>query len=128
MVLGRPTRLLRAVENLLDYYHQVQSVFQVIDDRETTRETARVLLSSGRGLSTEDARVEGIERAANDEPVESPPWEYIREHSWDRTAVQMLWEGFSDPEIAERLRVSPKRITNRFSALRRQFPKRASAD
>ena len=50
------------------------------------------------------------------------PWERIPDHSWDRAAVKMLFDGYTDPEIAEKLHVSAKTVTNKLSALRGLYP------
>ena len=52
------------------------------------------------------------------------PWESIPDYRWDRLAVQLLYEGYTDEEIKGK--VDPdlvaKTITNRLSVLRKQFP------
>ncbi len=40
----------------------------------------------------------------------------------DREAVQMLLDGFTDPEIGKKLNVTAKTISNLFSKLRAEFP------
>lgn len=50
------------------------------------------------------------------------PWEQIPDHAWDRTAVELLYRGLSDSEIARAVGVDAKTVTNRLSALRGQFP------
>lgn len=122
IVNGRPTRLVRAVDSLLDYYDEVQATFQIIDDMDLARQAARTLLTASRSLSMEEAGLGDAGRSGNSKTDEIAPWENIRDHSWDRMAVQLLWQGHSDPEIAKKLCVSAKRVTNRLSELRRQFP------
>lgn len=50
------------------------------------------------------------------------PWLKIPDYKWDRKAVQMMVEGFTDPEIAKALNLAGKTITNRLSRLRQQYP------
>jgi hypothetical protein len=58
------------------------------------------------------------------EPAEPQPWQSIPNNSWDRLAVELLWKGFSDPEIASKVGkdIVPKTVTNRLSDLRGQYP------
>ena len=51
----------------------------------------------------------------------TPPWEQIHDDLWDRTALKMWHEGYSNREIGESVNVSPATVTNRLSELRKQY-------
>lgn len=58
------------------------------------------------------------------EALAAKPWLEIPDHNWDRCAVELLWMGYMDSEIADKCSVdNPKTVTNRLSALRGQHPK-----
>ena len=46
----------------------------------------------------------------------------IPDHLWDRKAVEMWLNGHTNTEIAHRVNVSPRTVTNRISILRKKFP------
>ena len=69
-----------------------------------------------------DVSVASLLQQANEDPTRGNPWEDIPDHRWDRKAVQMLWEGYQDPQIAKKLDVSSKTVTNRLSFLRQLYP------
>lgn len=50
------------------------------------------------------------------------PWEAIPDHLWDRLAVKLWCSGYTNQEIAQRVKVHPRTITNRISELRRRYP------
>lgn len=50
------------------------------------------------------------------------PWDRIPDVGWDRLAVQMLWKGYTDPEIGKKVGRASKTVTNRMSRLRQQYP------
>jgi hypothetical protein len=50
------------------------------------------------------------------------PWEAIPNHLWDRLAVELWCDGYSSVEIALRVKVQPRSVTNRISELRRLYP------
>ena len=59
------------------------------------------------------------------------PWNEIPDHGYDRLMVEMLHEGYTDPEIANRVGKDSKTIRNRLSILRGKYgseivPRRAS--
>lgn len=54
-------------------------------------------------------------------PESTQPWEQIPDHEWDREAVMCRWKGYTYAEIAKKVRVSPGRIGNRLSELRKKF-------
>ena len=57
-----------------------------------------------------------------EEPPEQPkPWEQIPNHLWDRVAVQMWHDGYTNTEIGTKLYVSPRRVSNILSELRKTF-------
>jgi hypothetical protein len=57
-----------------------------------------------------------------EEPEKPPePWEKIPDHLWDRLAVKMWREGYTNKDIGEIVFVSPRRVTNRLSELRMSF-------
>lgn len=45
----------------------------------------------------------------------------VKDHNWDRIAVQMWWDGYSNVEIGKRVHVTPERVTNRISELRQLY-------
>lgn len=50
------------------------------------------------------------------------PWQSIDEQTgWDREALKMWWEGYKNKEIAEKVNVVPRRVTNRISELRKKY-------
>lgn len=49
------------------------------------------------------------------------PWEKIKNKNWDRLALKMWWEGNSRKEIARKVSVSARRVTNRLSELRQMY-------
>lgn len=60
----------------------------------------------------------------NDSEQKEPdrkPWLEIPDHGWDRKAVELLHKRFTDAEIASRLHLAPKTVTNRLSKLRQQY-------
>lgn len=50
------------------------------------------------------------------------PWEMIPDHLWDRVAVKLWCSGYTNQEIAQRVKVHPRSVTNRISELRRRYP------
>jgi hypothetical protein len=49
-------------------------------------------------------------------------WEKIADYKWDRSAVRMLYEGYTSPEIASKIGdLSAKTVDNRLSVLRSQY-------
>jgi len=56
--------------------------------------------------------------------TERKPWENIPDNGWNRKAVELLWAGHTDPDIARALGTGlvAKTVTNRLSELRQQFP------
>ncbi len=57
------------------------------------------------------------------QPIDLKPWEKIPDHYWDRTAVEMWCKGNTNQEIATRVKVHPRTVTNRIIELRRLYPK-----
>lgn len=51
------------------------------------------------------------------------PWELIPDHNWDRMAVKLLHEGNTNWKIGHRIGISEKRVANRLSELRGDYPK-----
>jgi hypothetical protein len=62
-----------------------------------------------------------VSSVRSDESLE--PWEQIEDYKWDRKAVQLLWEGYEDSDIAKQVGRDAKTVTNRLSVLRGQYPK-----
>jgi len=59
------------------------------------------------------------------------PWEQIDDHLWDRKALEMWWEGYENSDIAKKVGVTPRAVTNSISFLRSKYgeeivPKNAS--
>lgn len=50
------------------------------------------------------------------------PWERIPDYLWDRDAIKMWCAGHTNVEIGDAVSVSPKRVTNRISELRKSYP------
>jgi DNA-binding NarL/FixJ family response regulator len=48
------------------------------------------------------------------------PWEKIPDHLWDKQALNMWHEGYTNSEIAKKVCVTPERVTNRISELRKE--------
>lgn len=53
---------------------------------------------------------------------EMKPWKIIPDNYWDRIAVEMWCQGHTNKEIAQRVYVQPKTVTNKISSLRRMYP------
>lgn len=53
---------------------------------------------------------------------EKQPWNLIPDHLWDRTAIKLWWDGFTNNEIGKKVGVTPRVVTNRISELRRLYP------
>jgi|GEM_PF-2002361 len=53
--------------------------------------------------------------------AEKPPWEQIPNHLWYRDALKLWWQDYTGPEIAQRLNVEHKTVTNQLSILRRMY-------
>ncbi|GAG70567.1 unnamed protein product [marine sediment metagenome] len=70
----------------------------------------------GKFLSVDEEQFSKAEPTAEDEP-----WNQIPDHLWDKIAVQMWWEGYTNREIADRVGVTPRRVTNRISELRGRY-------
>jgi hypothetical protein len=51
------------------------------------------------------------------------PWENIPNNLWDRHAVKLWCEGYSNQDIARWVNVHPRTVTNRISELRRRYPR-----
>jgi hypothetical protein len=51
------------------------------------------------------------------------PWDNIPDHLWDRHAVKLWCEGYSNQDIARWVNVHPRTVTNRISELRRRYPR-----
>lgn len=52
---------------------------------------------------------------------EIKPWEQIPDHYWDRDALRLWWSGYTNIEIGKSISVTPRRVTNRLSDLRKLF-------
>ncbi len=51
----------------------------------------------------------------------TPAWEKITDHSWDRQALKLWWEGQTCPEIGKVISQSPKTVLNRLCTLRKVY-------
>lgn len=49
------------------------------------------------------------------------PWQQITDYLWDRKAVEMWWGNYINIEIGRAVHVSPRRVTNRLSELRKIY-------
>lgn len=49
-------------------------------------------------------------------------WEDMPDAGWHKQAVKLLCEGYTDSEIASKLNISAKTVSNKFSQLRRLYP------
>ncbi len=61
-----------------------------------------------------------------DSEIQDPellPWLCIKDHGWDRSALQMWWEGANIHAIATRFKVAIRTASNRISELRRIYGK-----
>lgn len=79
---------------------------------------ARWMIAEDKATKQEDM---AIKPEAQNHRTELPPWEKIPDHLWDRVAVRLWWEGHLAKEIANAVRTTPERVTNRLSELRRQY-------
>lgn len=50
------------------------------------------------------------------------PWQRIPDHFWDRQAVEMWCNGYTAREIGHKVYVTPRRVANRISELRKIYP------
>jgi hypothetical protein len=78
-------------------------------------------------LGPEEEVIEEIDRelrGAEPKPAETgadeSPWERIPDHNWDRQALRLWWEGYTCPEIGDRIHVATKTVLNRLSLLRQE--------
>ena len=58
--------------------------------------------------------------AGEDREEETGPWEVIPE-GWQRDAMKLWWEGWSQGEIAKKMGFATRTVTNRFYALRTAY-------
>jgi hypothetical protein len=70
-------------------------------------------------VTTADMVVGGDESTKSDH---SKPWMCIPDHLWDRIAIEMWCNGHTNQEIASKVKVVPRAVTNRISFLRRRYP------
>jgi len=63
---------------------------------------------------------ESLNQQKQDEQLE--PWKKIPDHLWDRVAVEMWCNGYTNRDIANKVSVQPRVVTNRISQLRQLYP------
>lgn len=84
----------------------------LVRDREQERQAESVPAPTGQSGTA-------LEPATQDRPA----WEQIRDHNWDREALQLWWAGYTCPEIGAQLQPlkAPKTIRGRLSVLRKIY-------
>lgn len=70
-------------------------------------------------VTTAHMVVGGDESTKSDQ---SKPWMCIPDHLWDRIAIEMWCNGHTNQEIASKVKVVPRAVTNRISSLRLKHP------
>jgi hypothetical protein len=72
-----------------------------------------------KAINTSTLMAEEGEKAPSDKPE---PWMCIPDHFWDRKAVEMWCKGHSNQEIANKVNVESRTVTNKISILRQKYP------
>jgi len=114
-----------ALQQAVEAFGGQQLTYLGVDPSDVLQvETENDVLPSGKASETSPAaQVAGRTQPARKRYKGPKPWERIPDHGWDRAAVKLLFDGYTDPEIAGKLHLSAKTVTNRLSALRGLYPK-----
>ena len=101
---------------------------EILKDPKTTSEYVETLVRLRKGINAISSEITTTTTATLSQSKtdnKQEPWEQIPDSGWNRQAVKLLWAGFTDPEIAEKIDpdLSSKTVTNKLSFLRRMYPK-----